>query len=99
METSTHRIPRSSGAIRVATVALALATVFAGIGTTTAQAAERDRGHDRGHHERYRGRGHGYDHGYVYASPDAYYAPPPVEVYSPPPPSPGINFVFPLHIR
>ena len=88
--------------IRAAT-AMALALVFGGIAASPALADHDDHRHGHGHwrHER-RDRGwYGHGHGRYFSpwyGPDVYYAPPPPVIYAPLP-RPGINFVFPLHIR
>ena len=99
MENSTKHNPRTGGAARTIVAALALATAIGGMSSVIARADSDDRRHeDRGHHVRHRHIEPVY-RGYVYERPRAYYAPPPVDYYQPPQPSPGINFVFPLHIR
>lgn len=98
MKTLTKRNPRVSGAVRTMVATVALAIALGGITTAVARADD-DRGHDdRGRHEerRHQEREH---RDYVYHRPGVYYAPPPVQYYAPPAPSPVIDFVFPLHIR
>ncbi len=83
---------------RTATV-LVLAVIVVGMSITPVLARDGRGYHGRGYH------GHGYygprgyygPGGYYYPAP-GYVVPPPI-VYAPPPPPPGINLVFPIHIR
>jgi hypothetical protein len=82
-------------------VALALRCT-AGVGVYMPAFAAEDGWHDRGraHHERERREHHHHSRGYyVQPAPPVVYAPPPVVYVPSPPPSPGINIVFPIHIR
>ncbi|HXP32050.1 MAG TPA: hypothetical protein VN832_13230 [Stellaceae bacterium] len=95
----TDSIP-GGGALRalrrtgIAALAIALAASALVVSPAFAQ-PRRDRGHDRGYYDEH----HRWRpppppvYGYGYAAP-----PPPV-VYAPPPVSPGINFIIPLHFR
>ena len=100
MKTSMRHHLKPSGTIRTVLAVLALATALGGMAMGTAHADEwrHERGHYRDHGRRYNERWYG-NGGYVYQQPGYYYAPPPPVVYEAPAPSPGINFVFPLHIR
>lgn len=89
-------------------MALAIASVI--VGTSTGPVLGQDRDRRYGENERDRYDQHDKHHRkenrryvrpappVVYAPPRVVYAPPPV-VYAPPPPSPGISFIFPIHIR
>lgn len=88
---------------RIAT-ALMLAVIVVGMSVTPLLARD-----GRGYHGRaYHGRGYYGPRGYYgaggyygpggYYYPPGYMAPPPV-VYAPPLPPPGIDLVFPIHIR
>jgi len=92
MDTSTNPNWKPGATVRTIVTALVLATALGTMSTTITRAE------DRGRHVEHRhvDRGHG---GYAYEQPRAYYAAPPVDYYQPPPPSPGIDFIFPLHIR
>lgn len=80
------------------------ALVLAGmLCAASAALADHDDHHEHGHgHHRYEHHGnwhrHDYDHGYVryYGSGPGYYGPQ-VYVPAPPPPSFGLNLVFPIH--
>ena len=78
-------------------MALILASVIGGM--SIAPALGRDGDRDRGRHDRGRHEARGHYRGERYYPPPEVYAPPPV-VYPPDQyQSPGINFVFPIHIR
>jgi hypothetical protein len=78
--------------MRTIAATLALAGGFTALGTGIAQAQGYYDRHE--HHDR-----HWHGSGYVYDNPGAYYAAPPPVYFAPSPPSPAIDFVFPLHIR
>lgn len=93
-----------SGTVRsrfgAALAALALAGVLAGF-AAPARADDDWRGRERAEHERFRRererrewRAH---HRPVYVAPPEQVYAPPVELA--PPPAPGINLIFPIHIR
>jgi hypothetical protein len=83
--------------------AIAIAGMICGLAASPAL-ADRDHDHWRDkHHEHHRWRRppvryyRGYEQRYYAPQPEVYYAPPPV--YVPPPPSWGLNLVFPLRIH
>ena len=93
MKPSITRPGKVKSTIGKIVIALVFVSMIGGI--SIAPAFGRDEGRDRGRHE---ARGH-YRGERYYAPPPVVYAPPPV-VYPPYPyASPGINFVFPIHIR
>jgi hypothetical protein len=86
---------RTARKFRLTAGKVVMALVFASMigGISISPAFGRDEGRGRGRHE---ARGHYRGERYY---PQPVYAPPPV-VYAPDPyQSPGINLVFPLHIR
>jgi hypothetical protein len=105
MKTPTTQTRHGKSIISWPVLALAFALVISAMAMAPALADDHDnrqgnwnngRGNGGYHGERhgYHGERHGYRPGY-YGQP--IYAPPPV--YYPPVPSPGINLVFPIHIR
>ncbi len=98
METSQKYDLGLGAAVRTVMATLAVATMLGGMSTGTARADDRDHW-DRGRHEEHRDRDHDrwrHEHR-VYERPQGYYVAPPPVVYEES--EPGINFVFPLHIR
>lgn len=89
--------------MRSAVMVVATALLLGGMTVAPAEAGHGRHWRGRGHwrHERPARGWYGHRHGRYFSpwyGPDVYYAPPPPVVYAPLP-RPGINFVFPLHIR
>jgi len=105
MKTATKQIRQCKSIISQPLLALAFALVVGAMAMAPALADNHDNHQGNWNNGRGNGGYHGYGHGYhderhgypsyyrqpyIYAPPPAYYAPVP---------SPGINLVFPLHIR
>jgi hypothetical protein len=69
-------------------------------GTALADGDDHHHSHGRWGYELHHRGWHGHHRRVVYPSrPDVYYYAPPPVIYTPAYPSPGITFIFPLHIR